>query len=754
MNSPVQYVFLMNLLQDVNVLRPLLYLARAEFDAPLLMLVSDKFVTRDKAGSWQEELSELAQDTGSALEIYESEWTAYRHLQGKAGVIFAGSETNLNAHTHTHNVLRVAPSSYLKVTLQHGYECPGFLQSRQHDQAHGQRVRFGADVICGWCEPETLNAIAASERSKLYVTGPSTLIPIPGKDLRRFESHAIGGLICENLHSVRLNVTEGMKFDFIEAFRTFCDLLPASEQVTLRPHPGGQYVVKNEVPLPENVRLNNKPIYKVDLRAFRYGISAPSSILIDMVLADIPTAVWQDEDALIDATNYRGLTFVSSPSEWMAFRRDAELRRSLILDRQHRYLESTLMLTDADTIRERFLRLLARGVPVRVAEEPVEPPSRILFVANGIIPTLQLSFLKPLAEDVSQGTIETHLLTEVEMIERFGRTMTSKAAENWVAERIEAFAPDRIVFCRYSGPHSAFLLKWARDRGVPTMFHVDDDLLHIPKEIGERKYQSHNRPSRLEAVRNLLSGSDLIYCSTEALRRRFRNEGFRAPMTAGRIYCSGRVMNEPRRGPVLKMGYMGFDHAHDFSLIVPALSEVLRRHPHVLFELFGPMEVPESLREFGDRISTVPPVLNYSEFLSSLAAREWDIGICPLDTSLFNSLKADTKWVEYTAVGAAVVATRGMAYDVCCADGCGLLASTHEEWIEAISRLCSDADYRYNLVQNAQTKLRAHYSPEKLHEQIYDVLAQAARHARRSAVRRLRERATESGSMEMATVAA
>ncbi len=66
------------------------------------------------------------------------------------------------------------------------------------------------------------------------------------------------------------------------------------------------------------------------------------------------------------------------------------------------------------------------------------------------------------------------------------------------------------------------------------------------------------------------------------------------------------------------------------------------------------------------------------------AELEWDIGICPLAPTAFNVLKANTKWVEYTSVGAAVIASRDMIYDDCCSDGCGDLATTHEEWVAAM----------------------------------------------------------------------
>ena len=54
--------------------------------------------------------------------------------------------------------------------------------------------------------------------------------------------------------------------------------------------------------------LANNPIYRTNLGAYCYGVSAPSSVVIDMVLAGIPTAVWRDQDGMMDTRHYDGLT--------------------------------------------------------------------------------------------------------------------------------------------------------------------------------------------------------------------------------------------------------------------------------------------------------------------------------------------------------------------------------------------------------------------------------------------------------------
>lgn len=353
--------FLFNLVQDVNILRPLLYLTARETDARIGLLVSEGFIKRDRQKIWQGEIAALAETTGASLHLYGSPADAQAVLEDGSGMIFAASESNLPAHQETSGVFQVAPPTYLRVTLQHGFECIGFLQSREHVMSHGRNVGFEADVVCSWFEPEVLDSLTASQRSKLYVTGPPMLLQWPSRNANHPPQS--GGLVCENMHSVRLRASGDHKASFMDTFSAFCAKLGArGETVTLRPHPGGQYVLKNKVALPDNVRLNMLPLYDINMKGYQFGISAPSTIIFDMVLAGIPVAVWRDPAGVMDASNYDGLEEISALDDWLAFERDVRLRPEMILDRQQSFLRRLSMPTDPAEVYRRFARLIVAGL--------------------------------------------------------------------------------------------------------------------------------------------------------------------------------------------------------------------------------------------------------------------------------------------------------------------------------------------------------------------------------------------------------
>jgi len=721
-------IFLINLLQDVNVVRPLVFMASRDLGLHTAFFVSRQFIERDKQSLWQKELGEIGDATSTPLLVFDDALQALQLLQEKQGVLIAASESDVPAHAPVHDVMRFAPGSFVKITLQHGFECVGFLHNRAHDQAYGEDVTFAADVVCGWASAAQLTSLAPSQRSKLFVSGPPAVLHAQRAGDGRVRDGT--GIVCENLHSVRLNMPGDFKADFIGMFNGFCAALAAEgRNVALRPHPGGQYLLKNNVALPPNAVLNNHPIYKVDLGKYAYGVSAPSSVLIDMALAGIPVAVWRDAGGAMDARNYEGLTEISTPTDWLDFSREATAHPGRFIARQQRFLEQRGIPVGAEEVYRRFARLLGgaarHAVDGTTGAAGAREMKRVLFVANALDPTLQLCLLKPLAPLIDAGEIATELVTERQMKEEFGDRMRDRSVRGWLDKRFAMFRPTLLVFCRYGGPHGEYMLQRARREGIPAIYHIDDDLLNVPEQIGVRKQKHHGHPLRLAAVRHLLDNADLIYCSTKPLENQFRGLGVKAPLLSRTISCSGRVIVPPVERPARRIGYMGYDKAYDLEMILAPLVGFLRRNTEIEFQLFGSFTKPEPLEEFGDRITLLPPVPNYDDFLNELARLNWDIGICPLAPTAFNMLKANNKWIEYTSVGTAVIASRGTVYDACCADGCGILVTTADEWVAALEELTQDPAARFAQVRRAQKKLAEEYSTERLRAQVLEVFGQA-----------------------------
>ncbi|ODN68561.1 glycosyltransferase family protein [Methylobrevis pamukkalensis] len=342
-------------------------------------------------------------------------------------------------------------------------------------------------------------------------------------------------------------------------------------------------------------------------------------------------------------------------------------------------------------------------------------PPRLLFVANGMVPTLQFSFVHPLAPLEQAGLVDLRFL--------FEPTIDERIAEGSLGPLMGEIAPDLVVFCRYSGAGTEEIMAAVRKRGGKVITHLDDDLLDVPKSIGAVKHAFHNDPARLATVRRLMADSDAVYFSNAVLAARMT-----AKQPVRRAVVSGIInalpcLRLPARGPTRRIGYMGFDHAADFALVAGALARLLDRRPEVGFDVFGPIPIPPSLARFADRIRVFGPVGGYDAFVRRLASLEWDVGICPLVRDDFNLVKSDIKWLEYTACGMATVASADTVYDTVCADGCGLLARTEAEWFDGLDGLVADPDARYRMALRAQRRLIDAYSPGHLRAQVLALLA-------------------------------
>lgn len=716
-----QLVLMFHLLQDVNTLRPLAFLAAADLDLPVLLLVSATFRERDRTGAWWVEINALARASGARVVAYSGIEGAARALAGTGGILVAGSESDLPAHGEARAVMLLAPPAYLKVTLQHGYECVGFLQSREHDIAHGRRIAFAADVLASWQPLSGLHSMPYAERTKVWQTGPSFVLNAlwPDDDAAS-PAHPPSpetrlALVCENLQSARLQASGDFRGHFIDVFETFCAVqADAGLGVVLRPHPGGQSMVRSGRPLPPNVLLANDPAWRTRFGDAAFGISAPSSVLIDMVAAGIPVAVWNTGGEGFDHGNYEGLHLVETADDWTRFATGAHADPAPFLVRQAEFLIARQLPVDPGFVRDRFAGLFAAGRDAGKASVRTRPLRRLTLVANADLPTLQIWFTEPLRPLVDAGLLEIDLVTEQDMRRVHGK---APPQAQWVHDRLTSFDPDLLVFCRYSGPLIDAFLAYADTARVPTIFHIDDDMLTVPRELGPKKFAARNAPERLATVARLLSSTDLVYCSTHRLAERLVDLGYTNRTIVGDIQCAGHVLNPAERRSARTIGYMGFDHAHDLQTILPALTAVLDRHPEIRFELFGSIPLPSALERFGERIVVTSPVRPYRAFMTSFAARHWDIGICPLAPAFFNKLKSNNKWVEYTAVGAATIASRGFIYDECCADDCGMLVGTPSEWEQALESLIIDDALRATYVTNAQTRLEENYTISAMREQ-------------------------------------
>ena len=324
MSNKVIGGFVVNLLQDVNILRPLIYITADDLGIKPFVMVTKSFLSRDKSNIWMNELQALAADTQAHIYVINSLFDLWTTLSSFSnGFLIAASESDLSSHKETHEILKLTPSAISTITLQHGFECVGFLMNDHHQKQHGDSVCFASDYICGWAPKHLQRNLRPLQHSRYYNLGPTAWIKRTNKrvfsaDFNNNIARAMG-IVCENLHSVRFSGNSNVNL-FMDQFIELADYLDSKgQQIALRPHPGGQYSIKKTISLPKNVVIVNEPSYKVNWKSYSFGISAPSSVLFDLMIHKVPAMVWQDQQKTIDISQHAFLPLAQNVEDMIAF---------------------------------------------------------------------------------------------------------------------------------------------------------------------------------------------------------------------------------------------------------------------------------------------------------------------------------------------------------------------------------------------------------------------------------------------------
>ncbi|HEV7913740.1 MAG TPA: hypothetical protein VGP22_08225 [Albitalea sp.] len=315
-DASARAVFVLDLIQDFEVLRPTLARAAGPF-GPLrpTVAVTDRVLAShtwdgiklflDVLGiPWFKPLSPA--DVGAALGSQRS-------------LLVTASETSAPGHVFSHTACRAAPPRAIRVTMQHGYECVGLRHHRAHDQQFPQGVRFASDVILTWRPVGELPDLHPADRDKCLAVGVTKAIAERAADLLEARWNALPTpdptelksngalLLAENLHSVRFAAPQRYQrfIRFIEQAHELKGL-----PVVVRSHPGKRTLEKTKADRP--FAFLEGPLVAEHFLASRGLVSPPSTIVLDAALCARPAAVWTDAVQLGDAENYRGLPTVTT----------------------------------------------------------------------------------------------------------------------------------------------------------------------------------------------------------------------------------------------------------------------------------------------------------------------------------------------------------------------------------------------------------------------------------------------------------
>jgi len=252
-----------------------------------------------------------------------------------------------------------------------------------------------------------------------------------------------------------------------------------------------------------------------------------------------------------------------------------------------------------------------------------------------------------------------------------------------------------------------WLPSWVEARfmpsGLPWIVDYDDAIFH--------RYDQHRlrfvRQVLGQKIDNVMRRSNLVVAGNEYLAEHAHRAG------ATRVEIVPTVVDVERysvRGaharidatPVV-VGWIGSPSTMHY---LKELAPVFKRLNETLSVRF----VAVGAR--ADQLSGLPiEAREWSEESEIAEIQAFDIGIMPLPDEPWSRGKCGYKLIQYMACGLPVVASPvGVNPEIVQSDRNGFLANTHEEWVEALTRLIQDDQLRMQFGAEGRKRVESHYS--------------------------------------------
>jgi glycosyltransferase involved in cell wall biosynthesis len=354
---------------------------------------------------------------------------------------------------------------------------------------------------------------------------------------------------------------------------------------------------------------------------------------------------------------------------------------------------------------------------------------KILILVENINATYYLSFHYVLQRFYERNEINFFVISSQTINKRCGEYNNNPS--QLIKKILSETQPNFVIFSRYGLPYGKIFQQECQEKKIPTIYHIDDDLLNIPSSLGEGIQKQHGNKAVLAEREYLLENVDLIYTSTpylaETLNKRFPHQkfyyGIYAPYLDFLLSKNNDSVDIQKDKDCLIIGYMGSKgHQEDIKMVAPAIAQILADYPHIRFETFGTIVMPNEVTKFTERITSHKVNSNYEEFLQKLYNLQWDIGLAPLQNNIFNNCKAPTKYIEYTSSNIPTIASHLGVYNQFI-DSQEIILAKPEEWYDKIKLLIKNSNLRQSLTQQAKARCSKDFSMEILDKQINTLLS-------------------------------
>jgi glycosyltransferase involved in cell wall biosynthesis len=252
----------------------------------------------------------------------------------------------------------------------------------------------------------------------------------------------------------------------------------------------------------------------------------------------------------------------------------------------------------------------------------------------------------------------------------------------------------------------------ARRQSKPIVLDLDDWLLSLPENHPDRI--SHHYAAGLFPLMRALIEADAVTASTYPLCEqllKLNPNTWVLPNYLDSAVWQPRPATYRPPGDAVTLVYMGGNtHTPDLEPLIPILAELLSQYGSRLTLHVAGMQPDKRLRDFPNVVYT-PFLMDYADYARFAANHRFDVAIAPLADNLFNRCKSAIKYLEYSILGIPGVYSAISPYaDLVQPYENGLLATTPQDWMQAITCLVEDAQLREHVGKSAQAMVQRQWT--------------------------------------------
>lgn len=271
-------------------------------------------------------------------------------------------------------------------------------------------------------------------------------------------------------------------------------------------------------------------------------------------------------------------------------------------------------------------------------------------------------------------------------------------------------AYDIAIFQRQYKPEVFYSMLQMQKNGAKCIYEIDDDLFHIPdwnpakKVLGAKNVQDN--------VRHFLEKVDACFTTNDYLAGIYSKYCEHVYVLPNSLDLE-RFTQPPHNSVKPVVCWQGSTtHDRDVQLIRSSIERL--RDDGTCFLKMWSFDVPG--------VYSVPNV-PFEAFYHMFSQIDGYIGLAPVTTIPFNRSKSNLKFLEYTAVGMATIASNFGPYaETITHMEDGILINDNHEWYDAVKLLLSDQTLYNRLVENAKKLLNEKYNIDVTYTKWVDAL--------------------------------